>query len=126
MGWLFSHRSRRELIAALIQTDDTEHYQHVTLAHALRGNVLWSVVQSTPKDPAKTSHTVIHCTLMQGAAGSWGYKAMDESVHPCYYSCPKRYLTMAPAVCPEWREKVLAHHQRRYPQPGVIREGSNR
>ncbi|MBC3230428.1 hypothetical protein [Serratia fonticola] len=124
MGWLFSHHSRRELIAALFQTDDTEIYQHVTLAYTLWGNVLWSVVHSTPKDPAKTSHTVINCTL----AGSWGYKAMDESVHSCYYSCPKRYLTMAPAVCPECREKILGHphHQRCCPQPGVIREGNNR
>ncbi|HEJ9055923.1 MULTISPECIES: hypothetical protein [Serratia] len=124
MGWLFSHRSRRELIAALIQTDDTEHYQHVTLAHALRGNVLWSVVQSTPKDTAKVAQTVIHCTLMQGSGGSWGYKAMDESVHPYYFSCPKRYLSMAPEVCQAWREKVLAHHQRRYPLPGVIKEAT--
>ncbi|WP_024530469.1 hypothetical protein [Serratia fonticola] len=124
MGWLFSHRSRRELIAALIQTDDTENYQHVTLAHALRGIVLWSVVQSTPKDPAKAPRTAIHCTLMQGSGGSWGYKAMDESVHPYYYSCPKRYLTMAPEICPEWREKVLAHHQRRNPRTGVIKEKS--
>lgn len=124
MGWLFSHRSRRELIAALIQTDDTENYQHVTLAHALRGNVLWSVVQSTPKDPAETAQTIIHCTLMQGSGGSWGYKAMDESVQPCYYSCPKRYLAMAPVISPEWREKVLAHHQRRYPQRRVIKEAN--
>lgn len=50
MGCLFSNRSRRELIAALTQTDDTEHYQHVTLAYALRSNVLWSVVQSMPRD----------------------------------------------------------------------------
>lgn len=122
MGWLFSHRSRRELIAALIQTDDTEHYQHVTLAHALRGNVLWSVVQSSPKDPANVAQTVIHCILMQGSGWSWGYKAMDESVQPCYYSCPKKYLTMAPEISPEWREKVLAYHQRRYQKPGVIKE----
>ncbi|MFZ1872794.1 MAG: hypothetical protein WAU54_08450 [Chania sp.] len=122
MGWLFSHRSRRELIAALIQTDDTEHYQHVTLAHALRGNVLWSVVQSTPKDPAKVAQTIIRCTLMQVSGGSWGYKAMDESMQPCYYSCPRRYLAMAPVISPEWREKVLAHHQRRYPQRGVIKK----
>lgn len=124
MGWLFSHRSRRELIAALIQTDDTENYQHVTLAYALRGIVLWSVVQSTPKDPAKAPRTAIHCTLMQGSGGSWGYKAMDESVHPYYYSCPKRYLTMAPEICPEWREKVLVHHKRRNPRTGVIKEKS--
>ncbi|WP_447874013.1 hypothetical protein [Serratia fonticola] len=126
MGWLFSHRSCRELIAALIQIDDTENYQHVTLAHALRGNVLWSVVQSTSKDPAKVAHTVIHCTLMQNSGGSWGYKAMDESVQPCYYSCPKKYLTMAPEISPEWREKVLAHHQRRYPQMGATKEGNYR
>ncbi|WP_156294511.1 hypothetical protein [Serratia oryzae] len=124
MGWLFSHHSRRELIAALINTDETPNYRHVTLAHALRGNVLWSVVHSTPKAPAQAPRTVIHCTLLQGSNGSWGYKAMDESVHPCYYICPKRYLTMAPVISPEWREKVLAYHQRHYSQPGVIKERS--
>jgi hypothetical protein len=124
MGWLFSHCSRRELIAALINTDETPNYHHVTLAHALRGNVLWSVVQSTPKDLSKASRTAIHCTLMQSSGGSWGYKAMDESVQPCYYSCPKKYLTMAPVISPEWRKKVLAHHQRRYPRTGVIKEAN--
>ncbi|PVZ87421.1 hypothetical protein C9426_12675 [Serratia sp. S1B] len=121
MGWLFSHNSRRELIAELITTYDTEHYQHVTLAYALRGNVLWSVVQSTPKVSTQTSRTVIHCILLQGSGGRWGYKAMDESVQPCYYSCPKKYLTMASVISPTWREKVLAHHQRRYPSAVVTR-----
>jgi hypothetical protein len=43
---------------------------------------------------------------------SWGYKSMDESVHPYYYSCPLSYLDEVPAECGEWRDKVRLYHHR--------------
>ncbi|KFK91750.1 hypothetical protein [Serratia sp. Ag2] len=113
MGWYFSRQSRRELIAELTKRSESEQYRRETLTYAIRGNVLWSVIRLTPKDPTGDIHTFIGCDLLQGSKGEWGYKPMSESVHPYYYSCPKRYLTMAPVQCPEWREKVLAHHARR-------------
>ncbi|OMQ24622.1 hypothetical protein [Serratia oryzae] len=124
MGWYFSQQSRRELIAELTQRSESERYWRETLTYTLRGNVLWSVVQLTPKAPTGETRTFIGCDLLQGSKGEWGYKPMDESMQPYYYSCPKRYLTMVPAQSPEWREKVLAHHQRRYPQRGVIKEAN--
>ncbi len=56
-------------------------------------------------------HTTPH-DLLQSSGGKWGYKAMDESMAPYYYSCPLRYLDMAKELSPGWREKVRAHHAR--------------
>jgi len=50
---------------------------------------------------------------LQKSEGEWGYKGMDESVHPLYYSCPLKYLDMAPEVTnQEWRDKVRAYHRK--------------
>lgn len=119
MGWLFSHRSRSELIHYLVQPQNCQAAHVETLAYTLRGNVLWSVVKITAKEPnmlnlaAGDFHTYIGCTLLQRCRNEWGYKSMDESVHPYYYSCPLSYLERAPTQSPEWRERVRAYHDHR-------------
>ncbi|MGD8104230.1 hypothetical protein [Pseudomonas aeruginosa] len=120
MGWLFSSRTRSELIQDLIRPEDTARASVRVLVHALRGNVLWSVTEVTAKatdvhpDLAPgESMRFIRCDLLQRIGGEWGYKAMDESMAPYYYSCPLRYLGMAKELSPIWREKVRAHHARR-------------
>ncbi|MQT88093.1 hypothetical protein DYL61_16825 [Pseudomonas nabeulensis] len=120
MGWLFSSRSRSELIHDLIQPEDHARASVCVVAHTLRGNVLWSVVEVTAKaegvhkDLAPGQSTrYIRCDLLQRSGGQWGYKGMDESVHPFYYTCPLRYLEMAKEISPEWREKVRAYHAQR-------------
>ena len=116
MGWLFSHRSRSELIHYLVQPQNCQAAHVETLAYTLRGNVLWSVVKITAKEPnmlnlaAGEFFTYIGCTLLQRYRNEWGYKSMDESVHPYYYSCPLSYLERAPTQSPEWRERVRAYH----------------
>jgi hypothetical protein len=120
MGWYFSNQSRSELIRELIQVEETPHAHVQVLAHALRGNVLWSVAEITVKQegiykdlaPGQSIRT-IRCDLLQGRGDQWGYKPMDESMHPYYYSCPLRYLEMADELCREWREGVRAYHARR-------------
>ncbi|HEE4992865.1 TPA: hypothetical protein R7I52_003962 [Klebsiella pneumoniae] len=119
MGWLFSHRSRSELIHYLVQPQDCQAAFVETVAYTLRGNVLWSVVKITAKEPnmlnlaAGDFHTYIGCTLLQRYRNEWGYKSMDESVHPYYYSCPLSYLERAPTQSAEWRERVRAYHDHR-------------
>jgi len=49
MGWYFSHQSRSELIAELTAPQETERASAKVIAHTLRGNVLWSVVEMTAK-----------------------------------------------------------------------------
>ncbi len=119
MGWTFSNWSHGELIRELTHPDESETARYETIAYTLRGNVLWSVVRITAKRPgalkldAGQSTTLIACHLLQGSGSSWGYKPMDESMHPYYYSCPLAYLAMAPEQSAEWREGVRGYHARR-------------
>ena len=120
MGWLFSSRTRAELIQDLIRPEDTARAYVRVLVHTLRGNVLWSVTEVKAKTEGihpglapGESMRYIRCDLLQRSGGEWGYKAMDESMAPYYYSCPLRYLDMAKELSPDWREKVRAHHARR-------------
>ncbi|HEB0657149.1 TPA: hypothetical protein RY214_003887 [Pseudomonas aeruginosa] len=120
MGWLFSSRTRSELIRKLTQPEDQARARVRVIVHTLRGNVLWSVTEVTAKaegvhpDLAPgESMRYIRCDLLQCSGGEWGYKAMDESMAPYYYSCPLRYLDMAKELSPGWREKVRAYHARR-------------
>ncbi|MDR2111612.1 MAG: hypothetical protein LBQ62_00670 [Candidatus Accumulibacter sp.] len=120
MGWFFSSQSRAELIAELIEPYETARARVKIIAHAMRGNVLWSVAEMTAK--AEGAHQglapgqsvrYIRCDLLKKSGNEWGYKPMDETAHPYYYTCPLRYLDMAPEVSREWRECVRAHHARR-------------
>lgn len=120
MGWLFSSRTRAELIRDLTQPEDQAHAHVRVIAHTLRGNVLWSVTEVTAKTEGVhpglalgESMRYIRCDLLQRRDGEWGYKAMDESMAPYYYSCPLRYLDMAKELSPGWREKVRAYHAQR-------------
>ncbi|MDH0288675.1 hypothetical protein N7414_06085 [Pseudomonas sp. GD04087] len=124
MGWLFSSRTRAELIRVLTQPEDQARAHVRVIAHTLRGNVLWSVAEITAKTEGVhlelapgESMRYIRCDLLQRSGGTWGYKAMDESMAPYYYSCPLRYLDLAKELSPAWREKVRAHHAQRRQSP---------
>jgi hypothetical protein len=120
MGWFFSGQSKSELIRELVEAYETERASVRVIAHALRGNVLWSVVELTVRQEGVyrdlapgQSRRHIRCDLLQCCDGDWGYKPMDESMHPFYYSCPLSYLDMAPEQSREWREGVRDYHTRR-------------
>ncbi len=129
MGWLFrSGSTRRGLIAE--RTEGWERTNHdglviksTCLAHCYRGNtfsgVLWSVWERTfVKDDAESSpkQRWIQCDLLRYQQDAWGYKDMEESMGPYYFSCPLKYLGMVPLEQfggnAEWREQVIDHHQR--------------
>lgn len=117
MGWSFSPQSRSELIAELIAPCENERVRREIIAHALRGNVLWSVAEVTAKAEGAyrglapgQSVRFIRCHLLEGSAGGWGCKALDESMHPYYYSCPLSYLDMAPEQSEAWRAGVRTYH----------------
>ena len=119
MGWYFSRQTRDELISELIESHENERARSEVIAYALRGNVLWSVVHATAKQAdvlglaVGESKHYIRCDLLQRSGDSWGYKPMDESMHPYYYSCPLSYLAMAPVQSAEWRDGVRAYHEQR-------------
>lgn len=129
MGWYFSRQTRDQLIRELITPQESEQARSEVIAHALRGNVLWSVVRLTRKQAGAIdlneavdlkedeSTTFIRCDLLKSSHGEWGYKPLDESMHPYYYSCPLGYLEMAPVQSEAWRQGVRAYHRRRCATP---------
>jgi len=130
MGWLFRYGSiRKELIDERTQAWEAAGPEGITvrtacLAHCYRGNrfsgILWSVWERTfVKNgvAAMKAERWIVCDLLRHQAGyGWGFKDMEESMHPFYYSCPLGYLKLVPAEdhggCPEWRQGVREYHAR--------------
>lgn len=116
MGWIFSNWTRENLIEELVQPSETETEHQETIAFAVREDVLWSVIRFTPKEPdtskplCEQTTTIIGCTLLSRSSGWWGYSDFKEEAHPYYYSCPLRYLEMAPEKSSEWRDRVRAYH----------------
>lgn len=129
MGWLFrSGYSKKDLIEERAKdwerTTDTMTVKTKCLAHCYRGGafsgVLWSVWQRTferNNEQAQPTERWIVCDLLRYQKDyGWGYKDLDESMHPYYYSCPLGYLDLVPidqySGNAEWREGVKAHHAR--------------
>lgn len=114
MGWLFSQGSTKsDVIQKLIKSEENEARRWETLTHSTRGNVLWAVVELTYKEEQR-SKRFIACYLLRSDKGyGWGYKDMEESMGPNYYSCPLKYLEMVPEANAAWREAVREHHRQR-------------
>jgi len=111
MGWLYTDgQTRKELIQHLTAPWKTPQGSTACLAHCTRGNTLWMVIENYRRETG-TIHRYIICVLMQNYGG-WGYKDMDESAHPYYYTCPLKYLRMVPQVqSHKWRRGVLMYHK---------------
>ena len=118
MGWTYVRTSRDQLIRELTATEDTDRGRREVIDHALIDNVLWSVVRITAKQPglsglaAGESVCIICCDLLEASGNEWGYKSLVEVEHPYYYSCPLRFLAMAPEQCATWRALVRSCHAR--------------
>lgn len=125
MGWIYSKTTRDELIRELTQLHDTDAGRYETVAHTLCENVLWAVVQITAKKAGTfnldvgQSTSVIACYLLDRSSSGWGYKPLDEAMHPYYYSCPLAYLDMAPEQSAEWRTRVRAYHVHQVAAPAA-------
>jgi hypothetical protein len=120
MGWFFSSQTRSELIAELVAPYETERSHVKVIDYALCDDVLWSVVEATAKVAGVYRNLLpgqsvryIRCDLLKYDDKQWGYKPMDESVHPVYYSCPLRFLDMTSELCAKWRQEVRAYHEQR-------------
>ena len=129
MGWTYPHGlNRKQLIAQRIEgweRDTGEMLVKSTcLKHCYRGGVfsgvLWSVWERTftkEGEQAQPTERWSQCDLLRCDQGEWGYKDMEESMGPYYYSCPLGYLELVPidrfGGNAEWRDQVVEHHRRR-------------
>ncbi len=127
MGWYYQNGgSRRDLVVELTENRSQANELGVTvattcIAHCFRGGnfsgVLWTVWERTfTKDGSQSSPTErwIGCDLMRCDQGQWGFKPLDESMHPFAWSCPLGYLNQVPLEVyggnKEWRDQVVAYH----------------
>lgn len=69
--------------------------------HEYNDIIVWAVWERDGK-------RIITCDLLEH---NGGFKAMDESWHPYYYSCPLAFLDMAPIVNNQWRDNVKMNHK---------------
>jgi hypothetical protein len=116
MGWLFCASSKDELVAH-IERDLSSVPGLTILGKAVRGSRLWYAVER-----GEQRFIVLYlteCDRRDHPAYRWGYKDMDESVHPYYYDCPIRLLDLTPqAIESGWR-KAVRDAARRKSQPKV-------
>ena len=134
MGWLFCFNMtrRKDMVADRIKIWDTknsypenENYIISTcLRHCYRGNafsgVLWTVRETVTynkaNDEVVETRRWIACDILRydNKNKCWGYKDLDESVGPNYYSCPLSYLEGLSEprndYAKEWREDVRKYH----------------
>lgn len=112
MGWLFTHgTSKSDIIRKLVSAEENDKRRWETVAHCIRGNVLWVVSQITYKRDNRQERFIV-CYLLRSSEGyGWGYKDMTESMFPYQFSCPLKYLEMAPVANEKWRAEVRAYHE---------------
>lgn len=117
MGWIFTNQSKDAVIRGRIASQESDRAHRETIAYTLCDDVLWSVVKFTAKEKGFLNLAigetlqVICCDLLHCSENQWGYKSLDESAHPYYYSCPEAYLDMAPVQCQAWRDAVMQYHR---------------
>ena len=129
MGWLFRQDiTRKELIAERSESWQRQSGETIVqsecLAHCYRGGsfsgVLWAVFERRfikDGEDVEPRQRWITCDLIQYRRDSgWGYKDMDESMGPYYWSVPMKYLNMVPideyGGNAEWRAEVIKYHER--------------
>lgn len=104
MGWDFcdNWKTKKDLIQEILLNSPN------CLAYRIEGTVVWSVWCSAENKEDK----YIRCDLVEydRRMKCYGHKTMDESMAPFYYSCPLKFLDMAPVANEKWREEVRNWH----------------
>lgn len=111
MGWTFTHGATKEkVIADRIRTQETEQAIYTVLKHTTIGNVLWTVQEIIFKETGEKKR-FIGCDLLRYEKDyGYGYKDLEESMHPYQYNCPLSYLAMVPVANEKWRWNVRKYH----------------
>lgn len=68
--------------------------------------VLWTVEKG---ERDGHSYQFIGCYVLRQAGGDWGYKPMDETMGPCFYSVPLEWLDKYPCVLPPANKGMMQY-----------------
>lgn len=116
MGWYFCAASKDELMSH-IERDLAGLSDAEIIGKSLRGSRLWIAMRR-----GEQRFIVLYLlSKSKDSSWPWGYKDMDETMHPYYYDCPLRLLD---ATAPEegkeeseWRKAVREHHAKKSARP---------
>lgn len=106
MGWLFGWNTRKELVDHLCESNGV-----TTLKRRFVGNTLYTVNAYKQADGTVIKYACVY--LLKGRSNTrdgWGYKDMDETMHPYYYDFPANWLDLLSPTDSEnakaWRQAV--------------------
>ncbi len=105
MGWTFPHSTttKKRLVDEIL-SDYRHHPNWKIIKTALVGSCFWMALHSL-----KTDEKFIVLYLMEKHDGVYGYKDMDETMHPFYYNCPLALLDLTSSLMNEanaWRQEM--------------------
>ncbi len=108
MGWTFSGSwNTREKMVAQLERDLPAGSKHRLVVEKGQ-SVLWSLC------PFKDGKIIV-CDLLEPSPNGWGYKGMDETMGPYYYSCPLEFLEETDNSVyknDEWRLGVIQYNSK--------------
>jgi len=115
MGWSFHHGTgKADIIADVVRnfTFEKPEGSCKVLAKCIRGNTMYMVVEI--KKAGAEPERFIDVVLLSRGKDGYGYKDMDDGMHPYSYDCPIGYLDMCTAPmnkgAADYREKVRERH----------------
>ena len=105
MGWTTYYVGRWKKDKKALMTKELEQYGDIKVIKAsMKGTVYYAACTST-RHPGDVWAIVCLTSLNRG---EFGYKDMDETMHPYYYDCPKAILDLLTPTTNEnalkWRE----------------------
>ena len=119
MGWLFGWDDRKSLADHLSSPGvwapegTTDVIRRECLKRCFKGNHMWTLWEVTRNGKPQERYVVLFMLQKDGRDGWWGYKDVDETMGPAYYSCPVSYLDASEELRPKgseystrWREGV--------------------
>jgi len=128
MGWSFISGADKDFVVREITetstgvTPEGKPTRFETMQYSVRGRVLYAAHRAERGDEVTT---FIGVYLLGTSNGDWGYKAMDEGMHPYQYDCPLYLFDLAPVPpspqAAKWREEVRkkAARKRSLTKPSV-------
>jgi hypothetical protein len=134
MGWTFTFvRDKAAFVRDRVEGWETINSANETvrgkcLDHSVRGNSLWTLWQTSwtkagEEQPYRVEKWIGLDRIASDKKEGWGYKDMEESMHPYYYDCPLKFLEQAPEKSAEWRAGVRAYHAAKKAKRRVIQVG---
>ena len=120
MGWLFTLKATKaDIIKQVTEVRQYEskgvRYESKAIKKKLVKDVLYALFERhNLTKPQEAPERFIMVFLLEKCTDEgfkgWGYKDMDESMHPFYYDCPTSWFKLA--KCPNesaeaWRKRCL-------------------